>query len=385
MNFDLTPEQRDLKQAVRRFLEKEVAPLAEQYKEEVLPKELLTEVLKKMVPMGYIVGAIPEEDGGAGLDHISQGILAEELWRVYSGLGGIVFITSECTRAIAMEGTAAQKARYLPRLMSGEWIGSMGITEPDVGSDASAVKTTARDDGDSYVINGTKLWISNGGVSDVCIVVARTNPEAGRKGLSRIIVEREAHGYTTRDIKKLGWNSFPTSEMVLEDTRVPKSNVLGVPGDALRATLKEFERARCFVGIGGLAVSQAAFDTAVAYANQRVQWGKLLAEHQLIQEMIADMYAELEASRLLVYRGLYMLDEGVRCDTETSLAKAYATEAAVRITSMAIQIHGAYGLSREFPVEGYFRDARMLTIPDGTTQIQKLIMARNILGHAAFA
>jgi len=385
MNFDFTVEQEDLKRTVRRFVEQEITPLGVDYAEEPLPKEKLKGILRRLTDLGYLVGGISEQDGGAGLDYVTQGILAEELWRAYPGLGGVVFISGETAHLIAEQGTKEQKEKYLPKLLNGEWIGCLAITEPDVGSDVSTVSTRAKEDGDSFVINGTKLWISNGSISDLAIVVARTDPENGPKGLSRLLVERETHGFATKDIKKMGWNAFPTSEMVFSDCRVPHNNLLGVRGDALKATLKMFERARCFVGVGALGLSQAAFDASVTYAKQRRQWGKPLAGHQMIQEMIADMYADIQASRLLVYRALYLLDKGERCDTETSLAKAYATEAAVRVTHKAVQIHGAYGLSKEFPIERYYRDARMFTIPDGTTQIQKLIIARNLLGVSAFA
>jgi alkylation response protein AidB-like acyl-CoA dehydrogenase len=236
----------------------------------------------------------------------------------------------------------------------------------------------------TYRMNGQKIWISNGSISDLAIILARTEKEAGKKSVSRLIVERSVSPYSTRDIKKLGLNSWPTSELFLDDISVPQENLLGELGEGLKSTLKVFERARCFVALFSTGISQASVDATIRYVKEREQWGKPIGQHQLIQDKLAEMLTELDAARLLAYRGLYLIGKGVRCDTQTSMAKYYATEAGVKITSHAIQIHGGYGLSKEFPVERYFRDARMLTIPDGTSEIQKLIIARNTIGIPAF-
>jgi alkylation response protein AidB-like acyl-CoA dehydrogenase len=285
---------------------------------------------------------------------------------------------------IYLMGTPAQKRKYLPSLFSGERIICSAITEPNVGSNPVMIETTATLQGNEYRLNGTKTWISNGTISDIALVVAQTQKGLGPFGLCHLIVEKEVSPYEARDLPKLGLRSFPTAELVFQDCRVPKENLLVAPGQGLKETLRSFEAARAGMAIGSVGMAQAAIDASVRYAKERVQFGKPIGSFQLIQEMIADMVAETEAARLLAYRAHFLLDKKVRCDRETSMAKFYATEAAVRVTSMAIQIHGAYGLSEEYPVERYFRDARSFTIPDGTTQIQKMIVARRVLGLSAF-
>lgn len=384
MYIELNEEQKLLKSTVVKFLENEIKPYAEKYQDELMPKELVHELLKKLIPFGYIVGPFPEEYGGTNLDFVSVGILYEELFRVFPGLGGIAFITQEVALTIYEDGNEEQIERFLPKLLSADYIGCAAITEPDVGSNPSDVKTRAYLEDGQYRLEGQKIWISNGTISDLAIVVARTEQDPGKNSISRLVVERSVSDYGSRDIEKLGLNSWPTSELFFDSTVVPKENVLGELGTGLKGTLKGFERARCFVALISIGLSQAAVDATIQYVKEREQWGKPIGQHQMVQDMLADMLTELDAARLLAYRGLYLVGTGVRCDTQTSMAKYYATEAGVRITSHAIQIHGGYGLSKEFPVEGYFRDARMMTIPDGTSQIQKLIIARNATGLRAY-
>ncbi|RFU64991.1 acyl-CoA dehydrogenase family protein [Peribacillus glennii] len=384
MKLELSEEQQMLKQTIKRFLENEIRPYAEEYTDQLIPKELAHELLKKLIPFGFIVGPFPEEAGGMNLDTISQGILYEELFRVFPGLGGIAFITQDTALSLYEDGNEEQINRFIPKLLSGDYIGCVAVTEPDVGSNPSDVKTRAILEDGRYRMNGQKIWISNGSISDLAIVLARTEKEAGKKSVSRFIVERSVSEYSTKDIKKLGLNAWPTSELFFDDISVPEENLLGETGEGLKSTLKAFERARCFVALYSIGISQASVDATIQYVKDRQQWGKPIGQHQMVQDMLAEMLTELDAARLLAYRGLYLIGKGVRCDTQTSMAKYYATEAGVKITSNAIQIHGGYGLSKEFPVERYFRDARMLTIPDGTSQIQKLIIARNSIGLAAF-
>ncbi|MBI3993688.1 MAG: acyl-CoA/acyl-ACP dehydrogenase [Candidatus Lambdaproteobacteria bacterium] len=378
MDFDLSEEQRLAVDAARRFLEQDIRPYAEQYRDTVVPKPVMHELLRKIVPFGYIVGSIPERDGGMGLPVLTSGLLYEQLFRVFPGLAGTAFINEGFLLTLYHDGTPEQRARYLPGLMSGDLIGCSAITEPNVGSNVRNVSTKATPAGDGYVINGQKNWISNGGISDACIVVVRHEDAA--KGLNRFVVDREPHGYTTRELHKLGLNAWSTAEVFFDNARVPASAQVGAWGTGLKRTLQLFEWARCFVAITSVGIAQSALDHSLAYAQEREQWGKRIGQHQLIQDMIADMATELDCARLLTYRAMSLVDKGARCDTQTSMAKYYATEAAVRITSRAIQIHGAYGLSQEYPLEGLFRDARMMTIPDGTSQIQKLVIARNLLG-----
>jgi alkylation response protein AidB-like acyl-CoA dehydrogenase len=239
-------------------------------------------------------------------------------------------------------------------------------------------------DGDDYVINGTKMWISNGTIADYVIVVATTDSSKGRDGICQLLVEKEVSPFESREIKKLGVKAFPTAELVFKDCRVPKGNLLVAPGKGFKATKRDLAFARCNASIASVGIAQAALDAAVRYAKGRIQFGKPIGKFQLIQEMLADMAMELDAARFLAYRAFSLLDKGDLPMKEASMAKAYATEAAVRIASKSIQIHGSYGLAEEFPVERYFRDARVYTIPDGTTEIQKLVVGREMLGLSAF-
>lgn len=384
MNFEFNEEQQLLKQSIKKFLENEIKPYAEEYADQPIPKQLAHELIKKLIPFGYVAGPFPQEFGGMDLDIISQGILLEELFRVFPGLGGIAFITQDTALALFEGGSNDQIQRFLPKLLTGDYIGCVAVTEPDIGSNPSEVKTRASLVNGQYRVNGQKTWISNGSISDLAIILAQIRNADGSQGVSRLIVEHSVSPYKYQDIKKLGLNSWPNSELFFDDTFVPKENLLGEIGGGLKSTLKVFERARCFVALYSIGISQAAVDTTIQYVKDRQQWGKPIGQHQMIQDLLAEMLTELDAARLLAYRGLYLVGKGVRCDTQTSMAKFYATEAGVKITSNAIQIHGGYGLSREFPVERYFRDARMLTIPDGTSQIQKLIIARNTIGLSAF-
>lgn len=385
MDFDFTDEQKMIQETARKLMEREIVPIAGEYDrtKALLDRQKLKDLLDKIAPLGYLGHVIPEEWGGAELDYVTFCILMEELFRAYASLGGVILIQSG-SRTIHELGTEEQKTRCLPGLISGEKILCAAITEPNVGSNNADIETLAKRDGDSYVINGTKTWISNGSISDIAIVVAQTEKGAGAKGICHLLVEREESPYTTRELPKLGLRSFPTSEVVFEDCRVPKENLLVRPGEGLKRIFQVYEGARATMAIGSVGMAQAAIEASVRYAKERYQFGKPIGSFQLIQEMIADMIAETDAARLLAYRAFRMIDQGVRCDREASIAKFYATEAAVRVTSKAIQIHGAYGLSEEYPVERYFRDARSFTIPDGTTEIQKLIVARRVLGMQAF-
>ena len=382
MDFDFNDEQRLLKESAREVMEKEIIPIADEYDKGKLlhDRKRLKELLDKLAPLGYLGATIPEEDGGFALDYVSWGILFEELARAFASLAGILIIISGSGIMLSKLGTPEQKKRFLPSLLTGEKIPCTAITEPNVGSNPAAIETLAVLDGDHYVINGTKTWISNGVISDVAIVVAQTKKGAGASGLCQLIVERKVSPYEASELPLMGVRASCPSELVFEDCRVPKENLLVPPGEGLKRTLQLFEVGRATMAIGAVGMAQAAIDASVRYAKERHQFGKPIGSFQLIQEMIVDMIAYTEASRLLAFRALSMLDKGVKCDRETSIAKFYATEAAVKVTSMAIQIHGAMGLSEEMPVERFFRDARVWTIPDGATQIQKLVVGRSVLG-----
>jgi alkylation response protein AidB-like acyl-CoA dehydrogenase len=384
VDFDFTEEQKMLKSNVRDFLAKEIAPVVdERDRQGPFTKEEVIGYIKKLMPFGYYTGNLPEEYGGMGLNATTSAILNEELTYVWASLAATIFIASLAPGILLLAPEELRK-KLLPRVAAGELIGCAAITEPNAGSDAAAMETTAVLDGDEYVINGTKTWISNGTIADVCNVLAVTDKSKGPLGISMIVVEKEVSPFQARELHKIGWRAFPTAELSFVDCRVPKNNLLGDPAEGYRRTMQQFETARSGMAIMAAGISQAAIDASIKYAQERKQFGRPIGSFQMIQEMIADMIAETEASRLLAYRALDLIDKGVRARLESSLAKAYACEAAVRVTSKAIQIHGAMGYSDEYPVERYFRDARMLTIPDGTTQIQKLVVGREAIGIRAF-
>jgi len=384
MDFDFTDEQRMLKDSARKLMEREIVPFLAGFPEnQPLPLEEIKNLLKKLIPLGYLGSTIPEEWGGAGLDYLTYGLLLEE---AEPSIFGLVMLQAGTARSVYLLGNEDQRRAFIPHLVSGEKVGCSAITEPNVGSDTANIQTRAVLDGDQYILNGTKMWITNGSFADMAFVLAGADPSKGPKGLSRFIVDRDISPYETRPLAIMEDNEQIPSvgELIFENCRIPKGNLLGGAGAGLKDTFRGFQAARCFVALNSVNIAQRAIEAAVRYAKERNQFGRPIGQFQLIQAMIADMTSLTDAGRFLAYRGLAMVDKGVRCAKETSLAKFYATEAAVKVTSMAIQIHGAYGLSREYPVERLFKQARVMTIPDGTTQIQKLIVGREVTGLRAF-
>ncbi|MFC1532230.1 acyl-CoA dehydrogenase family protein [Thermodesulfobacteriota bacterium] len=388
MNFDFTDEQRMLQETVRRYVNEKIMPIADEYdRKGPMTKEDAQRFLKDLKDFGYVGTLVPEEYGGPGLTHMEWPILFEELRRGYASLGGVVGMTSACASILVDSRNEELKRRVLPGVLNGDTIMCSAITEPNAGSDMAGIETKAVLDGDHYVINGTKMWISNGTIADYAIVTLKTvDPSIGEQGMGHILVEKAESPFIAREIRKLGVKSFPTAELIFEDCRVPRENLLQPKGDNPSGAIGGgLNFARANASIAAVGIAQAALDAAIRYAKERTQFGKPIGQFQLIQAMISDMIADIDAGRLLTYRAFFLLGKGVRCYKECSLAKAFTTEAAVRVTSKAIQIHGAYGLSEEYPVERYFRDARCYTIPDGTTQIQQLIVGRETLGMKAFA
>jgi len=317
---------------------------------------------------------------------MSYCIMLEEL--AHADLGIAVIASSHLSlggKTILHWGTEAQKQKYLPRLASGEMLVCLATTEPNVGSDVSSIETSATLQGDEWVLNGTKMWISSGGVADIAIVIAQTDKSKGGKGLTAFIVERGTPGFSSIDIhNKLGVRSSNTAELIMEDCHVPQENVLGPLGKGMSVALSAFDSARLGVAARTAGVAQACIDASVSYAQTRKQFGKFIGSFQLVQEMIADMTVETEAARLLVYRAATLKDKGNPATIETSMAKYYASEIALRAANNAVQIHGSYGYSDEFPVERYFRDVRVNTILEGTSQMHKLIIGRFKTGLNAF-
>ncbi len=386
MDFDLSPEQEQIRKLARDFADKEIAPGA---RERDRAEEFPADVLRKMAPLGLLGGPIPEQYGGMGVDNVSHALITEEIGRADSSVRTTLSVQiSLVEKTILAFGTEEQKREWLPRLCKGEIIGCFGLTEPEAGSDAANLRATAKKDGDGWVIRGRKMWISNGSVSKLALVFARTDPDASKahRGITAFLIDREKQPYGSQAIHgKLGLRSSDSSELILEDVRVPDSQRLGELGKGFAIAMAALDNGRYSVAAGAVGVAQACIDASVTYATQRKTFGKPIAGHQLVQEMLADMIVETEAARLLLWRAGALKDKGLPNTRETSIAKLYASEAAQRAADLAIQIHGGYGFSDEFPVERYWRDARVNRLYEGTTQIQKLIIARFATGIDAIA
>ena len=383
MDFDLNEEQKMIQDTIRKFAKEKIAPVAsENDKKAQFPRDLF----EKLAELGFMGTPIPEEYGGAGFDYISHAIVAEEIGKVDSSLRGTYSVqVSLVELPIFKFGTEEQKKRYLPKLTCGEWIGCFGLTEPDAGSDPAGMISTATEDGEYYILNGQKTWITNAGIADLAIVYAKTDKEAGARGITSFIVERGFEGFSTKDLHdKLGLRASNTGEIFLENCRVPKENVLGGVNKGFKVALGTLDFGRFTVAAGSVGLAQGCIDICKKYAKQRIQFGKPIASFQLIQQMIADMVVECEAGRLLVYRAGDLKNKGVPNTRETSIAKYYCSEMVNRVAYKAIQIHGGYGFSGEYDVERFYRDARINTLYEGTSQIQQLIIGAFELGIKAF-
>jgi acyl-CoA dehydrogenase len=387
MDFDLTVEQSQLRNVVREFLKKEIAPLSNEYesRHESYTRDLTSSIFKKLLPFGYLGGIVPEDGGGMGLDFLSYGLLLEELAQVSPSLALLDIGQSIASRYVIYKFASPElKNRYLSRLLSGELLGASALTEPDVGSGARDIKTSAVLDGKDYVLNGIKCWSTGGDIADIILVTAVRQNKTTSKDYTIFLVDKQQSKFTTSVYHKLGTQGASSAEIVFEDCRVPQENIVGTPGSGLDATLDFIGLGRLSCATISLGIAEVALAKSVEYAQQRKQFGRLIGKFQLVQEMIADMATEIECGRLLCYKGWDLLTKGQGNPKAFSMAKYYNTEMAIRVTSKAIEIHGAYGLSDEYPVEKYFRDARCMTFPDATSEIQKLIIGREILGCQAF-
>ncbi len=384
MDLTLSEQQRMVQQMARDFAQKEIAPVAaENDAKERFPDDILA----KMGPLGLLGGPVPEEYGGMGLDYISYALMTEEIGAACSSVRTTLSVQiSLVALTILRFGTDEQKDLYLPRLARGEILGCFGLTEPGAGSDPAGMKTMAVRKGDGWVINGSKMWISNGGKAQLALVFAQADPEGKHEGVTAFLVETNSSGFSTSDIHgKLGLRSSNTAILTLQDVFVPQEQVLAKVGDGFKVAMAALDNGRYSVAAGCVGICQASLDASVKYAKQREQFGKPIASFQLVQELIADMTLDTEAARLLVFRAGLLKDQGVRNTRETSIAKLFATEAAVRTANNGIQVHGGYGYSNEYPVERYWRDARVATLYEGTSQIQKLIIGRYATGIDAIA
>jgi alkylation response protein AidB-like acyl-CoA dehydrogenase len=365
-------------EAFRKFLHAEIKPVVKEYRDRFIPKEKMRELLMQISKFGLPGCTVPVEHGGMGWTYTAQGMLFEELMAVSCDIGICVMINNGVARKL-LTASPEIRDRYLPGILAGELFGCAGISEPDVGSNVAELKTRGVRDGDDFIINGEKTWITNGHYSDFIICTFK-----GEKGLSHILVDRQEHGYETRNIEKIALNSQSTAQVFFSDTRVPASNLLGGEGEGLKNTMKMFEMARGHVGMLSVGLMRAALEDSIAYATERKQFGKVIASHQLVAAKIANIAMLLDASRLMCQRVFGMIDAGVRCDLEASMAKAFATESAVKACREAVQLHGGNGITKEFMVEKYLREAIIIPIPDGTTEIQRLFISRRLTGVSAF-
>ena len=375
MNLELTEEQRMLQKSVRDFAETEVRPLAKENDETGrFPRELF----RKAAALGLTGVAFPEAEGGAGFDHVAYSIVIEEISRCCASTGVILSVQNSLfCDPMHRYGTEEQKKRFLLPFAGGEKIGCYALTEPQAGSNAAALQTKAVKEGDSYVINGTKAWITNGGVADAAIVYVNTEPEKGEKGITALVVEKGTPGFRVgKEEKKLGIHATACSELVFTDCTVPAANRIGKEGEGYKVALSTLDGGRIGIAAQATGIAQGAFEAALKYSQERMAFGHPIAQFQAIQFMLADMATEIDAARLLVRKAAWKQDSGSRFSLEASTAKLFASEMASRVAHKAIQIHGGYGYSQEYPVERMYRDARLMTIGEGTSEVQRLVISR---------
>jgi len=378
VDLELTEEQRLLQQSVREFVEAEVRPVAKQLdKTGRFPRE----ILRKAGELGLTGISVGESYGGAGMDHICYCIALEEIARVCASTSVILSVQNSLyCGALDHFGTEEQKGKFLVPFARGERIGCYALTEPHAGSNAAALKTKAVRKGDTYVVNGTKAWITNGGVADAGIVFVNTEPEKAEKGITALVIEKGTRGFTVgKEEKKLGIHATACTELVFTDCEVPASNRLGEEGEGYKIALATLDSGRIGIASQAIGIAQGAFDAALDYARQRQAFGVLIAEFQAIQFMLADMATEIDAARLLARRAAWKQDSGARFSMEASIAKLFASEMATRVAHKAMQIHGGNGYSSEYPVERAYRDARITEIYEGTSEIQRLVIASWVL------
>ncbi|MEU0274840.1 acyl-CoA dehydrogenase family protein [Streptomyces sp. NPDC006307] len=383
MDLELSEEQAAVRQLAEEFVRREIAPHVVAWDR---AESVDRSIVKKLGEVGFLGLTIPEEYGGSGGDHLAYCLVTEELGRGDSSVRGIVSVSlGLVTKTIAAWGSEAQKRHWLPRLTAGDTLGCFGLTEPGTGSDAGSLTTRAVRDGEEYVINGSKMFITNGTWADVVLLFARTNDTPGHRGVSAFLVPADTPGLTRRTVHgKLGLRGQATAELVLEDVRVPASALLGPEGKGFSIAMSALAKGRMSVAAGCVGIAQAALDAAVRYAGEREQFGKPIASYQLVQELISDIAVDVDAARLLTWRVADLVDRGEEFATAASQAKLFASEAAVRCANNALQVFGGYGYIDEYPVGKLLRDARVMTLYEGTSQIQKLIIGRALTGVSAF-
>jgi len=378
MDFDYTPEQVDLRKTVREFAQAEIAPQVMEWDE---AQTFPLEVIRKIGELGYMGTIFPEELGGAGLGYIDYSIVIEELARVEPSVGLIVAAhTSLAANHIYSMGSEEQRRRYLPRLARGEWIGCWSLTEPEAGSDAAGTRSTALRQGDSWILNGSKTFTTNAHYADVCVAMAVTDRGAAQHGISAFIIDKDTPGFRLgRKENKLGMRASATGEVIFENCRLAGSQLLGRQGEGFVDSLKVLDGGRISIAALAVGTAQGAYDEALKYSKQRKQFGRFISEFQAIQFKLADMAAGIEAARLLTYRAGWMKDRDQRVTKEAAIAKLFASEVAVRVAGEAVQILGGYGFIKDYRVEKFYRDVKLCTIGEGTSEIQRLVIARQLL------
>jgi butyryl-CoA dehydrogenase len=379
IDFDLTDEQRLIRETARDFTDREIVPRA---RENDRNEHFDTELVQKIADMGYLGAIVPEEYGGRDVDYRTYALIVEEIGRGCSAMRTVVsVVTSLVCSSLVRWGSDEQKQEWLPQLCSGEALGCFGLTEPDTGSDAANLKTRAEKVNGGWRISGGKMWISLGNYSKLALIFAQTDPDAKHRGLACFLVPTDTDGFATQEIHhKLGLRGSDTAELSLDGVEVPDSAMMGEVGDGFKIAMSALDSGRYSVAAGCVGICQGCIDASVAYAKERTQFDRPIASFQLVQEMLAEMVVETDAARSLVWRAGWLKDTDKPNTTETSIAKLYATEAAVKCANTAIQVHGGSGYVDDYPVERYLRDARVTTLYEGTSQIQKLIIGRSVTG-----
>ena len=381
MDFSFTDQQLLIRNTVRQFMDTEVRPHVKDWER---TDHFPLDAIQKLGALGCCGMLMPEEWGGPGLDTISYVLMLEEVARVHAALATALAVTNSAVQLpLLAHGTDAQKSRYLRRLASGEILGAFCLTEPTAGSDAAGIQSTAVRDGDNYRLNGTKTWVTNGSAAGLYIVFAKTNPAAGGKGISAFLVEPNMPGFRIgRHEDKMGQRSSPSVEIILNDCEVPAANRLGEEGQGLKIALSALDGGRIGIAAQAVGLAQGALDESIKYARARKAFGQPIAEFQAIQWMLADMHTEIEAARALLYQAAFLKDSGGKMGSASSRAKLYASEMVNRVVYKAVQIHGSLGYSRESEVERMYRDARVISIYEGTSEIQRTIIARDLLNSS---
>jgi len=380
LNPFLTDEHLALYNSVLIYARQQFGPAVDAFDEQ---DRIPADVWKRLADQGYLGVGVPEEYGGSGSDYLAAALIGQAIARVSPAIAlSYGAHLNLCAHNLLRNGTEEQKKRYLPKLCSGEWIGALGITEPDVGSDAMGIKTTARLEGDHYVIQGSKMFITNAPIGQFLIFYAKTDPAAGSRGITAFMLEVPTEGYTvSRKLDKVGMRGSPTGEIVFNQVKVPVANVLGEVNQGFKVVMSGLDLERAFMAAMTVGITEECLELSLKYAKERTQFGQPIASFQLIQAKLADMYTGLNASRLVTYQALHMAQQGKRISKEAAAALLFSAETACKAADEAVQIHGGYGYIKEFPVQRFWRDARLGTIGAGTSEIRRLLIARELLGE----